>query len=322
MARWEKWLTEVGPDAPVAGAARIALVMRLKAVEHFLKKAGQVSGKADADAEAVHQLRIWTRRAAAALRLFADVLTPKRAKWLKRKLKAIRHTAGEARDCDVLAARLESGDLPRSAPSARLLRARRKRAEKRLAKRYKSLIRSGKFRRKCDRLLKALDRPSSSQSRNRTKHVAFVPWCREQLVPLSNEFHQLAAGDLSRDEKLHALRISGKRLRYALELAPAALPAVTHRRLYDELSDLQDRLGHVCDQIVAVRQLQEWCDQARGASVREELCAAGRHQRKQLTSAKQQFRRWWSPKRRATLRKSWQQALRDRAITRPQRRAR
>ena len=119
MARWEKWLTDVGPDAPVARAARMALAMRFKAVEHFLKKAGQVSGKADEDAEAVHQLRIWTRRAAAALRLFADVLPSKKAKWLKRKLKEIRHTAGVARDCDVLTNRLESGDLPGLAPNGR-----------------------------------------------------------------------------------------------------------------------------------------------------------------------------------------------------------
>ena len=67
MARLEKWLTEVGPDAPVARAARAALAMRLKAVEHFVKQAVQVTGKADDDAEAVHQLRIWTRRAASAL---------------------------------------------------------------------------------------------------------------------------------------------------------------------------------------------------------------------------------------------------------------
>ena len=310
MARWEKWLTEVGPDAPVAGAARIALVMRLKAVEHFLKKAGQVSGKADEDAEAVHQLRIWTRRAAAALRLFADVLPSKKAKWLKRKLKEIRHTAGEARDCDVLADRLESGDLPGLAPTAVHLRSRRKRAERRLAKTYKSLIRSRKFRRKSDKLLKTLDRPRSGKSERGANPVTFGPWCREQLAPLANEFHKLATGDLSRDAKLHALRLAGKRLRYALELAPAALPAATHRRLYDELSDLQDRLGQVCDQIVAVKQLKELRDQARGESDRKELRVAQGQQRKQLAAAKQQFRRWWSSKRRATLRKSWERALR------------
>src|SRR5262245_59631201 len=133
MPRYEKWLTAVGPDAPVTRATRKALAMRLKAAEHYLKEAGQVSGKSADDAEVVHQLRIWTRRAAAALRLFAEVLPRKTAKWLKRKLRAMRHTAGEARDCDVLADRLESGDVPGLAPSAVHLRTRRKRAEQDLA---------------------------------------------------------------------------------------------------------------------------------------------------------------------------------------------
>ncbi len=312
MARWEKWLTEVSPDTPVARAARTALATRLKAVEHFLKKAGQVSGKADEDADAVHQLRIWTRRAAAALRLFAGMLPSRKAKWFKRKLKAIRHIAGEARDCDVLAERLDRGDLPGLAPTAVHLRVRRKRAEKRLAKTYKTLVRSRKFRRKCNQLLKTLDSgPPSGRPKRGAQQPAFGPWCRMQLAPLAEEFHELAAANLSANKAFHQLRLAGKRLRYALELASAAFPKATHRRLHESLSDLQDRLGQVCDQIVAVKQLKELRDEARGANVRKELRAAQILQRKQLAAARQRFCRWWSPKRRATLRKSWERALQD-----------
>jgi Uncharacterized conserved protein len=303
MPRYEKWLTDVGPDAPVRRAARKALTMRLKAVEHYLKQAAQVSGKSMADAEAVHQLRIWTRRAAAALRLFAEVLPRKTTKWHKRKLRAMRHTAGEARDCDVLADRLESGDLPGLAPTAVHLPVRRKRAEQDLAKSYKSVIRSRKFRRKSDKLLKKINRGNSAQT-------TFGPWCLAQLRPLADEFHTLAAGGLGQDAQLHALRIAGKRLRYALELAPAALPSNVHRRLYDELSDLQDRLGQVCDKIVAVGQLKQWHDEARAKDVRKELRAALAQQRKQLVSEKRTFLRWWTPKRQAALRKNWERALR------------
>lgn len=308
MPRLEKWLTAVGPDAPITRAARKALKVRLAAVEHFLKQAGQVSGQADDDAEAVHQLRIWTRRATAALRLFDDVLPRRTAKWLKRKLRSIRRTAGEARDCDVLAERLESGDLPGLAPTAVHLRVRRKRAEKQLAKSYKSLIRGKRFCRKSDKLLGKIGR--REKSRKSPGQPKFGPWCRAQLRPLAEVFFELAAGDLSKDARLHELRLAGKRLRYALELAPAALPAATHRRLYDELSDLQDRLGQVCDQIVAAGRLKEWHDEARDDEVRKELRTAQGEQRKQLASSKQRFLRWWSPKRRESLRKSWERALR------------
>ncbi len=312
MARLEKWLTEVGPDAPVARAARAALATRLKAVEHFLKQAGQVTGKADDDAEAVHQLRIWTRRAAAALRLFADVLPRRPALWLKRTLKEIRQTAGEARDCDVLADRIENGDLPGLAATTVHLQVRRKRAEKRLAKKYKSLVRSGKFRRKSDKLLAKIDNRSRlKKARRRSVTVQFGPWCRARLRPLAEEFHELAAGSLSHDARLHQLRLAGKRLRYALELAPAALPATIHRRLYDELSDVQDRLGQVCDQMVAVRQLSALIDSARGESARKQLRAAQAHQQKRMAAARQQLLRWWTSKRRTAIRKSWERALRD-----------
>jgi CHAD domain-containing protein len=308
MPRLEKWLTEVGPDAPVTRAARKALKMRLAAVERLLKQAGQVSCIVEDDAESVHQLRIWTRRATAALRLFAEVLPRRTAKWLKRKLRSIRQTAGEARDCDVLAQRLESGDLPSLAPTAVHLRVRRKRAEKELAKKYKSLIRSKRFSRKSEKLLsKVSDREKAGKS---LKQPAFGPWCRAQLRPIAAAFFEQAAGDLAKDTQLHELRLTGKRLRYALELAPAALPATTHRRLYDELSDLQDRLGLVCDQIVALARLKEWHDEARAADVRQQLRAAQSQQRKQLAAARQRFLRWWSPKRRESLRKSWERALR------------
>jgi CHAD domain-containing protein len=308
MPRLEKWLTSVSPDAPVARAARKALAVRLAAVEHFLKQAGQVSGQADDDAEAVHQLRIWTRRATAALRLFDEVLPRRSAKWLKRKLRSIRHTAGEARDCDVLAERLESGDLPGLAPTAVHLRVRRKRAEKELARLYKSLVRGKRFSKKSDKLLDKM--ASREKSKRSQQQPTFGPWCRTQLRPLAEAFFELGAGDLSKDARLHELRLAGKRLRYALELAPAALPAATHRRLYDELSDLQDRLGQVCDQIVAAGRLKQWYDEARGDGVRKELRAAQGQQRKQLAASKQRFLRWWTPKQRESLRKSWERAVR------------
>src|SRR5439155_12740546 len=66
---------------------------------------------------------------------------------------------------------------------------------------------------------------------------AFGIWCRYELSPLAAEFFKLATADLHDDATLHALRIAGKRLRYALELAPAAIAARDHRWLYQELSD-------------------------------------------------------------------------------------
>ena len=308
MPRLEKWLTDVSPDAPVSRAVKKAMKVRLKAVEHYLQEAGRSSGKSKDSAEAVHQLRIWTRRSSAALRLFAEVVPRRTAKWLKRKLKKVRRTASEARDCDVLAERLEKGDLEGLSPTAVDLRERRERAIKRLANQSKKLLGSGKLDQKKSKLLKKLGRREPGGTR---KTGGFGRWCRAQLVPLRDELVARAEGDLSRSENLHQFRIAGKRLRYALELAPAALPAVTHRRLYDELSDLQDRLGHVCDLIAAADRLESWLAEASEAIVRKQLRDAIERQKRQLLAAKQGFLRWWSAKQRAALRRSWHRALRS-----------
>ena len=59
------------------------------------------------DIEHVHRLRVSTRRAVAALKLYRDWLPPAKFRWVKKRLKKIRRAAGDARDLDVLAERLQ-----------------------------------------------------------------------------------------------------------------------------------------------------------------------------------------------------------------------
>jgi CHAD domain-containing protein len=303
MARFDKWLTDLGPDAPVPRAARKALASRLRAVEHYLQEAAQVSGDDTRNAEAVHQLRIWTRRAAAALRLFEPVLPQRRCKRLKRTLRRIRRTAGQARDCDVLAERLESGELPGLAHTVVHLRSQRKTAERELAKLHNKLVRRGKLRRQGDKLRK------KARWRGGKQALAFAPWCREQLQPLCDEFFTLAGGDLSRDTALHQLRLSGKRLRYGLELAPAAIPAATHCRLYDDLSEVQDKLGAVCDAVVAAGRLREWLAECKDRTIAKELRATLKREQQELARRKRRFARWWTVRRREHMRRAWNKGL-------------
>src|SRR5688572_5271562 len=94
-----KWIDGLKPKMAVAKAARVVLKVRLTAAEKLVRPAVE---KAYEDVEHVHHLRVATRRAAAALRAFADALPAKPLKAAKRALKAIRQTAGNARDWDVL----------------------------------------------------------------------------------------------------------------------------------------------------------------------------------------------------------------------------
>ena len=68
-----KWISDLNAATPVAAAARRVLTLRLEGVRdslgHALREPGQ-------DPEFVHQFRVATRRASAALETFANACLP------------------------------------------------------------------------------------------------------------------------------------------------------------------------------------------------------------------------------------------------------
>src|SRR6267142_160044 len=236
MPRFQKWLIGVEPDAPADDVARGALAERLLAVSHFLDKS---IGGSD-EAEAIHQLRVWTRRAAAALKLFEPALPNSQRKRMTKTLRRLRRRGGAVRDCDVHLERLknEHADVPERVLGA--LKKQRRQARERLKAPRRRLRKDDRFQLQIERLLEAVAWPKRHSSR---EAPPFASFCRQQLKPLAAEFFKLADADLRDEETLHALRIAGKRLRYALELAPAVMPARIHHQLYESLDEVQDRLG-------------------------------------------------------------------------------
>ena len=69
-----KWISDLGAATPVADAARRVLTLRLEGVRDCLGLALREPG---GDPELVHQLRVATRRASAALEIFAACLPPR-----------------------------------------------------------------------------------------------------------------------------------------------------------------------------------------------------------------------------------------------------
>jgi CHAD domain-containing protein len=98
-AQFDKWILHVEPDDRTSDVVARTLASRLVAVQHYLPLAAE---KAEEDAEYVHELRVWTRRAAAALNLYAHFLPLRRLRRAKRQLKRLRRAAKDARDYDVL----------------------------------------------------------------------------------------------------------------------------------------------------------------------------------------------------------------------------
>ena len=73
MVRKGKWISDVSPDEPLLVVARCVLESRLEQVWHYLPRAADEPEHV----ENVHQLRVSTRRAMAALEIFQDLEPPR-----------------------------------------------------------------------------------------------------------------------------------------------------------------------------------------------------------------------------------------------------
>src|SRR5207237_7473170 len=121
------------------------------------------------------------------------------------------------RDCDVhLASLKETDEAPQRIVSA--LKDERRAARKKLKALRRRLEKGDRFEDQIKKLLGGIAWPKRHSSR---AAPPFGSWCHHELTPLASEFFKLATANLHDDATLHALRIAGKGLRYALELAPA-----------------------------------------------------------------------------------------------------
>src|SRR5207247_6422944 len=141
-------------------------------------------------------------------------------------------TAGVIRDCDIHLHRLQHEDSIVPKRVIRELKRERNQARQKLKKLRRRLQNNGRLEKLIERVLEKIGWPKRHSSRDAPPFGSF---CRQQLRPLANDFFRLAEADLNDNTTLHALRIAGKRLRYGLELAPAALPAREHRQLCESL---------------------------------------------------------------------------------------
>ncbi|MEQ8786279.1 MAG: CHAD domain-containing protein [Pirellulaceae bacterium] len=299
-----KWMTNAKPNAPVGRVAAACVKTRLKRVRKHLPKA---ASQADRDIEHIHQLRVWTRRAAAALRLFKPLLPKRRAKWMRSQLKSIRRAAGDARDLDVLLQRLEQwsdppGDL---APLIYEVQQRRSAAQPAVVEVYDQMRQDDLLKHRCRELV-ARVRTGGEEAGEVTR---FGPWADEQLRMVLETFYQAASADLSDLEQLHAFRIAGKRLRYTMELLAGAYPRSFRKSLYRNISNLQEKLGSINDRRVAGARFLAWaeqCSDAANAQLLKDLAAA---EADQLNTLRQQFFTWWTPEQSQALQSAFDKML-------------
>lgn len=202
------------------------------------------------DIEAVHDIRVSVRRLRSALRDFAPILRKGALKAVGKDLKNLADTLGAARDLDVAIAALEKLQLKAKDETVktgiqRLIEEKRKqRADAQLDLMTAlgvSAIEDLKARFYAA-LEKAIRKKKGSES------LSFNDAGRKAVFDNLEDFCSLSTSLYKPFEikKLHRLRISAKRLRYAIELFTACWGALVEP-FAEEISKMQSFLGEIHD---------------------------------------------------------------------------
>ncbi len=292
-----KWITGLQADTPPDDAARRVLTVRLELVRDSLPSALH---QAEQDPEHIHQLRVATRRARAALDIFADCLPQKVHKRARRELRDLRRAAGEARDWDVFLMALAERQRkppPRHRPGLDLLTGYA--LSRRLLAQEHLLAAGGEQPFAFDRLLAdtvaAVHRPHDSGAA-----VRLIDRARPALGGLLKELDAAAGRDLHDYAHLHEVRILGKRLRYAMEVFAECFEPAFKEELYPAVEEMQDILGRANDSHVAagrLTDLRDWAKALLGGQAKRVLPgidALRRSHEERLPKERENFEQWWA----------------------------
>jgi CHAD domain-containing protein len=251
------------------------------------------------DPECVHDLRVATRRARFALRLTAVQGRNRDAAFLRAELAWIAKLLGAVRDWDVFLERLRPRlTLAQASPAARrfvLGAFRRRRTEARVA--LEPALRSERFAALLAALRAASAGASGAVARPLEDPAAQAVAAYTIAKAARKARRQGPRGATLTAERLHLLRIAGKRLRYTCEffaeLFDGELDGPIRR-----LAMLQDLLGEHQDAVVSQQRLSELAAMVNLASpaARERLLVLGALQQAERDEAaclRDDFDRRW-----------------------------
>jgi CHAD domain-containing protein len=291
-----KWIGGLTADEPLKEAAKRVLSVRLRAVGEILPRAAL---EADRDPEYVHQLRVATRRADAALRIFAPCLPGKVHKKARRRLRRLRQAAGAARDWDVFLLGITER--------------RAKQSEKdhhgldflfayafglRTAAQADLEFAGAEEHQTYDAFLEATTaavRPAPDLPAD----AVLLGLARPLLTARLHELEWTATGDLQDYAHLHQVRIAGKRLRYAMEVFADCFSLSFRDELYPRVEEMQEILGRANDSHVAEGRLTDLRRHLRYSwptewkRVRLGVESLLRFHQRRLPLQRKRFLQWW-----------------------------
>lgn len=253
------------PDSPVGRL--------LQAYLHgqFLTLLGEDSRMRANETDAVHKMRVSTRRMRSALASYRTFLSPEPAREVRDELKWLAGILGAARDAQVLRARLQ--DLVADQPAELVMGPVQQHIDEELLGEYSSARRVALEMLDSDRYLALLrqletvvtapgftpkaDAPAASSAADMLKRD------RKRLHRQVREARRAGSGE-QLSESLHEARKDAKRLRYAAEVAQPVRTAGA-AELITGAEHLQKILGEHQDSVVSREYLSRWGAGSSGA---------------------------------------------------------
>ena len=234
----------------VAASIREDLEARLAAVVEAARRVRDEDG----DPEAIHDVRVATRRLSEALATWEPLLEPAAAARARRTVRRLRRRLSEPREFEVHLERMEEL-LPELELAARLVaeplveRLRRRVARGRRS--AKKAAGTGRI----DRLVGRVVQATGGIAERATQGPDPLPPARARAARRKDAARSALAGALGQDDDalLHEARIAIKKDRYASEILSAIAPSnADASRRTEALRRLQQALGTVHDRAVLI----------------------------------------------------------------------
>jgi CHAD domain-containing protein len=251
------------PNDPLSEAAR-----KVMCYQFALMLKNEPGTRYGEDIEALHDMRVATRRLRAAFEVFKEAFEPGALKQYLKGLRATGRALGAVRDLDVFIEKAQNylASLPPDQHEDLSLLIQIWEAQRQEAR---------------QKMLVYLDSPDYAIFKREFNTFLLTPGAGAAPVqngmPVPNQVRELApvliynrlASVISYDlfipnapiERLHALRIEFKKLRYTVEYFRDVL-GPDLKVIIDDLKQLQDHLGEIMDANVAAKILQDFIDQA------------------------------------------------------------
>jgi CHAD domain-containing protein len=293
MAASGKWIDGIGPETRVEEAARRGLEARLRLVTYWLPLAAHL---AEHDIEHVHRLRVATRRAVAAVKLYRDLLPWKSARWIKKRLRKVRQAAGDARDLDVLGARLKQEFGERVASVIALIAEKRSTVQPAIVHVAERCREDDRFVRKTSTLLSGIRSPETN-GHAVEQPVLYRDWAATEFAKVARPFLDAMPDESADVVALHQFRIRAKALRYAIELVAPGFGPELREELYPIVEDLQERLGRIQDHVTAQSRLKDWGAKEDHEPRKTLLLQLADSEGLALNEKVCEFHAWWTPGR-------------------------